>query len=248
MFLTPLIAAAIATAWGWRGSFIGLALPTILFGLIFYVLLGRKAQIEKKGHGAILGHKEESFAPVHFRRLVAFIFLSTSTWAVMLSVIAFIPLFIVDTFGVREETAAASLAIIYFTGLWACPLGGYLSDRLGSVPVLLVVCYAYGPLIYLLNILPFGLGFSALLFILGMLILMRAPLSEAYIISHAPERHRSTVLGIYFFSGLEGGGVLTPLMGFIIDKLGFYLSFTIAGVTVVALTLACSFYLWGLRE
>ena len=40
-FLSPLMAAAIATTWGWRGSFIGLAAPTILLGIVFYVLMGQ---------------------------------------------------------------------------------------------------------------------------------------------------------------------------------------------------------------
>jgi len=42
-FLSPIIAAAIAAAWGWRISFIGLAIPTAIFGFIFYIFLGRWA-------------------------------------------------------------------------------------------------------------------------------------------------------------------------------------------------------------
>ena len=34
-FVVPLIAATIAAAWGWRSSFIGLAIPPIIFGIIF---------------------------------------------------------------------------------------------------------------------------------------------------------------------------------------------------------------------
>ncbi len=34
-FLAPLIAIALASAWGWRGTFIILAIPTILFGFVF---------------------------------------------------------------------------------------------------------------------------------------------------------------------------------------------------------------------
>ena len=41
-FLAPIIAAAIAGAWGWRHSFIILSVPTVLFGVAFYILLGRR--------------------------------------------------------------------------------------------------------------------------------------------------------------------------------------------------------------
>ncbi|GAI31642.1 unnamed protein product, partial [marine sediment metagenome] len=40
-FLAPLIGVnVLATVWGWRGSFIGLAVPTAVFGIILHVLLG----------------------------------------------------------------------------------------------------------------------------------------------------------------------------------------------------------------
>ena len=66
------------------------------------------------------------------------------------------------------------------------------------------------------------------------------PVSEAYIVGRVSDRHRSTVLGIYFFGNMEGGGVLTPIMGYLIDRLGFSASFTIGGAAVVAVALVCS--------
>ena len=247
-FLAPLIGAAIAAAWGWRGSFIGLAAPTVAFGIIFYVLLGRRA--ETSTAQPVVGHLpgETLAAPGRWRRLVALIAVNTFAQAVTFAVIAFIPLFLVDHFSVGEETAAAFLAIVYSAGLWAGPLGGYLSDRLGRVPVTLVTCLIAGPVIYLLNLVPYGLGIGALLLIIGMVMYIRMPASEAYVIGQTPERYRSTILGIYYFSSMEAGGLLTPVMGSLIDQLGFYTSFSIASVAVVAVTLACSVFLWGSRD
>ena len=162
-----------------------------------------------------------------------------------MSVISFIPLFVVDRFGISEEVAAALIAVIYSAGLWVSPLGGYLSDRLGRVPVMLAVCFIAGPVIYLLNLVPYGLGLGVVLVIIGMITYIRMPTSEAYIIGQTSERHRSTVLGIYYFGSMEGSGLLTPLLGYLIDQHGFYLSFTIAGATLVAVTLLCAIFLWG---
>jgi fucose permease len=69
------------------------------------------------------------------------------------------------------------------------------------------------------------------------------PVSELYIIAHTSERNRSAVLSIYLFSSMEGGGFLTPLMGYLIDKLGFYYSFTIAGTALFAAPLIFSMIL-----
>jgi len=247
-FLAPLIAAAIAAAWGWRGSFIGLAVPTMIFGIIFYVLLGRRAKMSETKQTLTHHHDETPSPPGYLRRLVPFMILTTFAGAVTSATIAFIPLFMVDHFGVGEGTAAAFLSIIYFAGLWASPLGGYLSDRLGSVPVMLATCIITGPLIYLLNLASYSLGIGALLLAIGFVIYIRMPTSESYIIGQAPERHRSMIYGIYYSVGMEAGAVLTPVMGYFIDRSGFYPTFTIAGIAVVAVTLICSVFLWGKQD
>jgi len=248
-FLAPLICAAIAAAWSWRGSFIGLAIPTIIFGVVFHVLLGRRLADTKKAEHRITASLEETPPPQgRLRRLVSFIILSTFTQAVLFSTISFIPLFMVDHFGVSKGTAAAFLSLIYSCGLWVSPLGGHLSDRLGRVPVVLVACFATGPVIYLLNLVPYGLGIGALLIVIGMAMYTRGPVSEAYIVGQTSKHRRSTILGIYYFSSMESGGILTPLIGYLIDQFGFYTSFTIAGAAVVTITLACSIFLWGSRD
>ncbi len=244
-FLTPLMGVAIATAWGWRGSYIGLAVPTVLFGIMFYGLLDEQETMRKKHRLAENRDDGKASTPERLRRLAAFMVLSTLTYAVVFSVIPFIPLFMVDELGVDEKTAAASVAIIYSAGFWAGPLGGYLSDRLGRVRVILGVCFVSGPIIYLLNLVPYGVGFGIVLILIGMIVTMRTPVSEAYIVDQSPERHRSTILGISWFSGMEGAGVLTPVVGYLIDHFGFYPGFTIAAAALVALTLVCSSWLWG---
>ncbi|MFC1994831.1 MFS transporter [Chloroflexota bacterium] len=247
-FLAPLLAAAIATAWGWRGSFIGLAIPTAAFGIIFYVLIGRRADTSKPQQEITARHDKIPSPPGRVRRLVVFMVLSTFTQAMLNSLIAFIPLFMVDNFGIGEEAAAALLSIIYSAGLWAGPLGGYLSDRWGKIPVILVTCLITGPVIYLLNLLPYGAGFGALLLMIGIVLYVRMPVSEAYIVNHTSARRRSTILGIYYFSSMEAGGVLVPIMGSIIDRFGFYYNFTLTSIVMVAVTLICSVFLWGSRD
>lgn len=247
-FLSPLIAAGIATTWGWRGSFITLAVPTAAFGVLLYVLLGQRLVAKRVQSQTTKTYDEETPAPGRFRRLAYFIFLSTFTHAVLYSTISFVPLFLVDHFLIPKATAAALVAIIYSAGLWAGPLGGYLSDRLGRVPVILTVCIITGPLIYLLNLMPYKWGIVALLLVMGMTVYVRMPVSEAYIVGQTSQRRRSTVLGIYFFGNMEGGGVLTPIMGYLIDQYGFSASFTLAGAFALAVTLVCSVLLWSSRE
>ena len=247
-FLAPIIGATIASAWGWRSAFTVLAVPTIVFGVVFYILLGQRMPAEKVDHIKTSTQGEAPATPGRLRRLVAFMILSTFNAAAFFSTIPFIPLFLVDHHGISKETAAALLALIYSAGFWASPLGGYLSDRWGKAPVVLAVCFISGPVIYLINVVPYQWGIVALLLITGMIMYVRMPVSEAYILSHTSERHRSTVLGIYFFGSLEGGGVITPVLGYLVDQFGFYPTFAIAGAAVVVVTLLCSIWLWASRD
>jgi len=247
-FLSPLVAAAIAASWGWRSPFIGLAIPAFAFGIVFYAVLGRRLAVKKPEHSISASHQEAPTTPGRLPRLVSFLTLSTFTQALVMSIISFIPLFLVDHLGISKEMAAASVALIYSSGFWAGILGGYLSDHLGRVPVILVTCFVAGPVTYLLNLVSPGWSTAALLIIIGIVIYVRSPVSEAYIIDQTSERNRSTILGIYYFSSMEGSGVLTPVIGYLIDHLGFYSSFTIAAMAQLVVTSVCAVWLRGRRE
>jgi MFS family permease len=247
-FLSPLVGAAIAVAWGWRGPFIVLAVPIIVFGIVFYVLLGRWAAVSKAERRIMSSDNQAPSAPGRWHLLVFFLILVGFTQAVGMAIGPFIPLFLVDHFGLGEATAAAFMGIIYSPGLWAAPLGGYLSDRLGRVPVVLIACLVVGPLIFLLNVVPYVVGIGAVLVIRGMFTFISMPAAEAYLVGQTSARNRSTILGIYYLSTYGGGGVLTPVMGSLIDHLGFYWGFTIASISLFIIALVCSIWLWGSRD
>ena len=113
--------------------------------------------------------------------------------------------------------------------------------------VVLAVCLISGPVVYLLSLVSYGLWFFAVLLAIGVLVYFRAPASDAYIITGTSERRRSTVLGICYFGVVEGAGVLTPLVGYLIDQFGFSLTFAIAGAALLAVALVCSAFLLNSR-
>jgi MFS family permease len=196
---------------------------------------------------------DEETAPSggRMRSLVAFMVLSVFTQAVLFSSISFIPLYMVDNFSVTEGVAAVFLATIYSAGLWASPLGGYLSDRFGTVRVVLVMSFLTGPALYLLTVMPFGpsgIAIGALLLFTGAILYIRMPAAEAFIVHNSSERRRSTILGIYYFSNMEVGAIFAPLMGFLIDKFDFATSFTMAGATAFVVSIGCWMFLKGNRD
>jgi len=252
-FAGPLIAAAIAATLGWRGSFIVVSIPVIILGIVLYALLGRwgyakKAEYRTPSGGGSHPETLPTQALDRWRYLVPFIILAIVVEALLNSTIQFIPLFLVDHFSRSKEAAAALLSIVYSSGFWAGPLGGYLSDRFGRVPVLLVTSLLAGPIVYLLGVVSYGWGLFLVLPVIGMSMFSRMPVVESYLISHASERRRSTVLGIYYFGSRGGPGIALPIMGSLADRFGFHTTFTIVGAVMLAVTLICFVCLRGSRD
>ena len=238
--VAPFVAVALAGLWGWRSAYMVCAVPIIVFGLLFRrtlkrleerMMSARNAETERKSASLFTGNRAS--------RLWTFVLLSTFTQAILTSIIPFIPLMLVDQFGVDKASAAYYLALIFSAGLWVSPFGGYLCDRFGGIPVLISVCLLTVPVIYLLNVLPYGPGTVLLFILMGVIIYVRQPVSETFIVGEAPVEKRSTMLGIYYFAGMEGGGVLTPAMGYLIDRIGFAGAFQSAAGAVFVITLIC---------
>jgi len=88
---------------------------------------------------------------------------------------------------------------------------------------------------------------AVLMLAIGTVSTTRMPTSESYIAGNTPERRRATILGLYFFAGTEVSGLLTPVMGTLIDRFGFAYSFTVASTSMAAVVVVCSLFLWRNR-
>jgi MFS family permease len=227
-FLTPIIAAGIATYFGWRGSFIILSIPTILFGILLYFVLGRMNYAGKDNyqhHGE--AKKDDASFTFSWGRIISFLILSVVGYTIITGIIAF---------------------VVYSAGFWAGPLGGYLSDRFGRVRVTLGASLLAGPIIYLLSRVSMGIGVYLVLIGIGMSLYLRMPVSEAFIISNTTQRNRGTILGVYYFGTRGGTGLVAPVIGYLIDSYGYSTTFLVCGAAMVVLTLVSAIFLWGRQD
>ena len=249
-FLAPLIGDGIASIGGWRASYLILTIPTIIFGLFFYILMRRRLPDQGLNLSTrrVPGVTLTTRAPISKLRLGSFIAFTTIIHATTMGIVAFIPLYMVDTFDISNQTAGSLLSLVYSAGLWASLVGGSLSDRFGHMPVVLGSCLVAGPAVFLLKVLPLNyVLIGMLLVIIGMTNAMRGPVAEAYLISRTSSNRRSTVLGIYYFGNMEASGVMMPLLGYLIERFSFQTSFTIAAVVTLALALLFSLFFWHQR-
>jgi len=244
-FIAPLIAAATAAAWGWRSSFLILAAPTLGFGILLYFMLSRlksRQPVTNTSDGcAIVPRKARDR-----RELTAFMALSSAATIVITSVVSFIPLLLVDHLSMSQESAALIITVIYFTGIFANPLAGFISDRVGRIPLLVFACLALVPVLYLMTVMGSGWAVDSLLVAIGIIIALTQTSSESHIVGSVAEDKCSSVLGVYYFINMTGAGIVTPALGALIDNRGIHFSLTLTAIIMAAATLAyCS---WLLRR
>jgi MFS family permease len=244
----PLLAAALAIFLTWRGFYILMTVPTIIYGIYLYSLLKRR-------HLGDLPRKAQTDSFTihintrgHLRRMIAFVTMGIAVQVFVYSAITFIPLLVVDKFHGAGWVAAAVLSLPHIAGLVAGPWGGSISDRVGKIPVMLTVSLAAGPIVYLLSL---GAHWWLLPFVLlamGICMYVAMPVAESYVISNVSARNRSTILGVYYFASRGGPALLLPIMGKLIDQFSFSTAFTTVGVGLFVITLICSLLLWGTKD
>ena len=245
-FLAPILAAWIASWGGWRGAFIALSAVTIAFGIFFYIKIGRT--FIKKAGAAAPAQMVDLAEPGRRKRLFLVIGMSTVTAAIVNSALAFVPLYAVDHFGLSKTVAASFLSLYYTAGFWVGPVAGYFADRVGTVPLLMGVSLAVGPMVYLLTVVPGVPMYLLMIVLLGIITYTRMPISETYIVGRTSPHNRSTILGVYYFGGLEGAGVLTPIIGFLIDHYSFQTAFMASAGIALLVAVIGTISLWGRRN
>ena len=93
-----------------------------------------------------------------------------------------------------------------------------------------------------------GWSIYLVLFLIGMFAYMSMPVTEAYLMDHAHEQNRSTLLGIYYFAARAGMGITAPAIGYAIDRWGFGPAFTLFGWTLILIVIICAAVILIIRD
>lgn len=240
--LTPPMAVYIATwAHTWRLSFFLLAIPALLMSALLWLTTREPheaVQIAEKARPAPSmgssnpdGDPEDDPNPAItwgqiIRAIGILAMISVLMQMVFSSVYSYLPLYLVDHHGVTHEYAGIVVGLVAGAGVVGAPLGGALSDRLGRKQVILLSLSLAGPLLFVAIRAPAGIWLPLSLAAYGTIISARMPTMESLVADVVPPRRRATVLGIYYLLGQETSGVVTPLVGRLIDLRGLAPVFT----------------------
>jgi MFS family permease len=251
-FVTPLIAAAIINAFGpdngWRYSYIILAVPTVVFALIFYLYLtrrGGKAHLETVKKKMIT---EKPPQPGYKRRLIAFLTMMVIGGGIGMSVTPFLTLYMTDRLGASNALAGGLMSIVFSSGLWAGPVGGYISDKIGSIKVIIVTGILSGVLLYFFKLVSLGPSLYILLFFHGLIMAIRMPVTEVFIMSQAPAKHRSKIFGVYYSTMQYTGAIFVLPGGYFLERFGFDTMFLWASIGVTVVAVITAFFIMDAKD
>jgi ACS family hexuronate transporter-like MFS transporter len=247
-FLTPIIAAALLQALSWRWTVVSMAIPAFIIGVVLFLILSRRGYAPKVLNNATSRPAATATATFKLRRLIPFITLGVMLQMMLMGAISYIALFAVDNLHASEDMGALLFSLFHFAGLWAGPVGGYLSDRIGTVPVMLTVSLIAGPALYLLQFTSLGWSIWLALLLLGICMYIAMPITESHIITHVPQHRRSTVLGIYYFASRGGIGLSLPVAGILADNYGFETTFSILAAVITGVAIICSLLILRNRD
>jgi MFS family permease len=255
---TPPMAVYIATwARTWRLSFFLLAVPALVMSALLWLTTRKPHEARQIAERARLapsmGGSNPNGGPVGapnptitwgqiIRAIGILAMISISMQMVFSSVYSYLPLYLVDRHGITPEYAGIMVGLVAGAGIVGGPLGGALSDRLRRKRVILLSLSLAGPLLFAATRAPAGIWLLLSLAAYGTSISARLPAMECLIADVVPSRRRATVLGIYYLLGQETSGIVTPLVGHLIDLRGLDPVFTglALGLCLVSvIALAC---------
>ena len=244
-WIFPLIATPIAARWGWQVPYLVISIPIAIAGIILYFRIGKQAKIDAQRRQELPAEElPEQVSSINWSAIISFLVISVFTGTVVQSVMGYLSLYAVDELHVSEASAGFMMSIIPAVGLVAAPLGGYLSDRFGSIRMILIVAYLSIPLVFFVGRAPNVATLITLMVIMGLVMNTRMPTSESYLTSNVPANRRATIMGIYYFSGTGIGAPLSPAVGWLLDAVGYARTFSYASFAAAVITVLCSLFLW----
>jgi MFS family permease len=253
-FVAPLIASGIMYLWpsqGFHGPFIILSIPTAIFGIIFYIYLTRHGgmahvQVAKKNTV-----EDRPPQPGYKRRLWAYLIQMVVGGGAGMSVNALMGLWLVDKLGMSDANVPWILSVMFLPAVFGGTLlGGWISDRIGAVKIIIASGIIGGLLIFgvvATDTLTFG--FFVLLFIMGINQAIRMPVTEVFIMGQTPAKSRATIYGIYYFTMQYTGAIFAPVYGWLVPKhYSYHQVFLFSAIAVTAVSVCTSFFFWDARD
>jgi NNP family nitrate/nitrite transporter-like MFS transporter len=213
--LASLFAPSLAELFGWRNVF-GLALIPVLLTLGVYALLAKESPDRPKPKGLT-----DYFSVLKETDTLWFCLFYSITFGGFVGLASFLGIFFHDQYELSKVTAGYFTALSVFAGSFFRPVGGYLADRFGGVPMLTLLFGLMGLFMLGTGLLPPLFVATALIF-LGMTCLGMGNGAVFQLVPLRFQKEIGVVTGIVGAAGGLGGFLLPTLLGLFKEASGSY--------------------------
>lgn len=223
--IAPPIAGLIIKQYDWRIAYIAFALPALVVGVLFYLIVRKSGTHFQKGR-KLWNISWYEFSSI-IKKIGILVSISIISHMITAGANSFISLYLVDRHNLSPSLAAIFVGMITGAGVIGAPIGGALSDAFGRKPIIMLSVILAGPLLFLFTVLPYGLLLILTIIIYGATGMFKNPTIESLIADVVPWDKRASILGIYYFLNMETASIIAPVIGKIIDNYGLFNTYII---------------------
>ena len=253
--LVPSIGTALILHFGWQPTVMLFALPGLVAGTAVLLFAREPAAVvvvdaggaKPKKSAPAAPSRRDLFAPLRHRGVLLVIAASlVAAGGRGVGILTtYLPLYLSGGLKLAPDVVAALFTILLVGSVIGPLAAGRLSDRTGRRPMLLI---SYGFAALFTVLLPLLAGWSLPLpfyfveiALLGLAAYAESPLLQAYLADHVPDEQKDAAFGWYFTLAFGVGSVWGAVLGALIDRTGFAVTFFVMAASYVA---AAGILLW----
>jgi FSR family fosmidomycin resistance protein-like MFS transporter len=245
--LGPLLGAIIASHFNWHLAYAILGIPAIVAACLVFTQL--KIPVKAKQVEVVCSSGSSEQKPIGlfqiFKSTIGILAVSITMQLITGPLMSFASLFLIDVHHLSAAAGSMWITIIRMGGLAGSICGGWLADKWGRRNAIFLTLIMFGPVVFLIAKLPFGVGLGAAFVMFGCLMSMRETTIQTFLMDNTPPRLRARVIGIYFSFGQQGSSIIQPVAGNFMDAVGIAgvfngIAFISIGLSVIAIIIAIS--------
>ena len=228
--LSPLLAAWLLVALGWRTTLSVMAVPVLVASLLMLLFMEEPSDADAKSRSFSMSGL---LSALRNRNVLAISALRT-VMAFRMGVRAFIPLYFINVLGLTAGLSSTLYSVLIFGGVVGPFFWGYLSDRMPRKPLVVGILALQCCLYYSLQLTKEVMILAPLLFLIGFM--AQTVIMQSILADSIDRVQLDPVFGFYYTLGFTLGSVSSVIFAYVVEVLGFDYGFTyIAAVTAVSI-------------
>lgn len=227
-FIAPLISAYIGTLYSWRYSFVLLSLFGFLIGLFVWLRV-KEPSFNDHEEKKIENSNRMLFNSKAMKLMLLLFFFGFIHVISFRGLTPFLTTYATEKYSVSLESAAQLLSLLQIMGIIGSPLLGRLSDVTGRKTMLAILIISQSMVMYLVTYATMG-ALVVLLGAMGLIVFGCLAVTDTWVTETNVASIMGTVVGVYVSASFFSGAVVTPIVGFLADQIGFDFAFRILSV------------------